>query len=44
MQFERAMDKLLSVRVIHAPSPQGKGRVERLFGTLQNRPSQGNTS
>ena len=35
-QFERAMDEL-SVRVIHARSPQGKGRVERLFGTLQDR-------
>ncbi|MCL5259319.1 MAG: ISNCY family transposase [Nitrospirae bacterium] len=35
-QFERAMAEL-SVRVIHARSPQGKGRVERLFGTLQDR-------
>jgi transposase len=27
----------LGVRVIHALSPQAKGRVERLFGTLQDR-------
>jgi hypothetical protein len=35
-QFERAM-KELSVGVIHAHSPQAKGRIERLFGTLQDR-------
>lgn len=35
-QFESAMKKL-AVTVIHARSPQGKGRVERLFGTLQDR-------
>lgn len=35
-QFERAMEKL-KVEVIHANSPQGKGRVERLFETLQDR-------
>lgn len=35
-QFERAM-KELEVRVIHAYSPQAKGRVERLFGILQDR-------
>ncbi|HSP06185.1 MAG TPA: ISNCY family transposase [Acidobacteriota bacterium] len=35
-QFERAM-KELGVEVIHANSPQGKGRVERLFNTLQDR-------
>jgi hypothetical protein len=35
-QFARAM-KELGVRVIHAYSPQAKGRVERLFGTLQDR-------
>jgi transposase len=35
-QFERAM-KELDVVVIHANSPQGKGRVERLFETLQDR-------
>ena len=36
-QFERAL-KELGVEVIHANSPQAKGRVERLFGTLQDRP------
>ena len=35
-QFERTM-KQLNVDVIHAHSPQGKGRVERLFKTLQDR-------
>jgi len=35
-QFERAMREL-GVRVIHAHSPQAKGRVERLFKTLQDR-------
>jgi transposase-like protein len=35
-QFERAM-KQLGVDVIHAHSPQAKGRIERLFGTLQDR-------
>lgn len=35
-QFERAMREL-GVRVICANSPQAKGRVERLFGTLQDR-------
>lgn len=35
-QFERALDEL-GVEVIHAYSPQAKGRVERLFGTLQDR-------
>lgn len=35
-QFERAMVEL-GVEVIHANSPQAKGRVERLFGTLQDR-------
>jgi len=35
-QFERAM-KELGVGVIHAFSPQAKGRIERLFGTLQDR-------
>jgi hypothetical protein len=35
-QFERACDEV-SVKLIHATSPQGKGRVERLFGTLQDR-------
>lgn len=35
-QFERAMEEL-GVEVIHANSPQAKGRVERLFRTLQDR-------
>lgn len=35
-QFERGL-KELGVRVIHASSPQAKGRIERLFGTLQDR-------
>jgi transposase len=35
-QFERTM-KELDVDVIHANSPQGKGRIERLFKTLQDR-------
>jgi transposase len=35
-QFERAMAEL-DVEVIHAHSPQAKGRVERLFRTLQDR-------
>ena len=35
-QFERAL-KELGVEVIHALSPQAKGRIERLFGILQDR-------
>ena len=35
-QFMRAMREL-DVRVINANSPEAKGRVERLFGTLQDR-------
>jgi hypothetical protein len=35
-QFERALREL-GVKIIHANSPQAKGRVERLFGTLQDR-------
>lgn len=35
-QFERAL-KELGVEVIHANSPQAKGRVERVFRTLQDR-------
>lgn len=34
--FEKSLDKL-EVDVIHANSPQAKGRVERLFKTLQDR-------
>lgn len=36
-QFERAMKKDLNIDIIHAHSPEAKGRVERLFKTLQNR-------
>lgn len=35
-QFERALEEL-GVIVIHATSPQAKGRIERLFKTLQDR-------
>lgn len=35
-QFERALEEL-GVHVIHADSPQAKGRVERLFGVFQDR-------
>ena len=35
-QFERAL-KELGVEVIHALTPQAKGRIERLFGVLQDR-------
>lgn len=35
-QFGRAMQKL-GVQIIFAHSPQAKGRVERVFGTLQDR-------
>jgi len=35
-QFERALEDLV-VEVIHAHSPQAKGRIERLFGTFQDR-------
>jgi transposase len=35
-QFEQVMQEL-DIEVIHARSPQAKGRVERLFGTLQDR-------
>jgi len=36
-QFQRAMELNLNIKIIHAFSPQAKGRVERLFGTLQDR-------
>ena len=39
-QFQRAMAEL-DIRVICANSPQAKGRVERLFGTLQDHGYQG---
>ena len=35
-QYERALQEL-DIKPIHARSPQAKGRVERLFGTLQDR-------
>lgn len=35
-QFERAL-KELRIRIIHAHSSQPKGRIERAFGTLQDR-------
>jgi hypothetical protein len=35
-QFERALEEL-GVEVIHALSPQAKGRIERLFKTFQDR-------
>jgi hypothetical protein len=35
-QFERAMNQL-NIQVIHANSPQAKGRVEKMNGTLQRR-------
>ncbi len=35
-QFERACQEL-RIEVIHAHSPQAKGRIERTFGTLQDR-------
>jgi len=35
-QFERACREL-EIRIIHAHSPQAKGRIERVFGTLQDR-------
>lgn len=36
-QFQRAMATDLNVEIIHAKSPQAKGRVEVLFKTLQDR-------
>jgi hypothetical protein len=35
-QYQRALREL-GIEIIHANSPQAKGRVERLFGTLQDR-------
>jgi len=35
-QFGRLMDEL-AIELIEAQSPQAKGRIERLFGTLQDR-------
>lgn len=36
-QFQRAMEIDLNVEIIHAKSPEAKGRVEVLFKTLQDR-------
>ena len=36
-QFTRAMEVDLGIEVLNAGSPQAKGRVERLFETLQDR-------
>ena len=36
-QFERAMEKGLNIEIIHAHSAPAKGRVEKLFKTLQDR-------
>jgi len=36
-QFQRAMETDLGIKIIHAYSPQAKGRAERLFETLQDR-------
>jgi len=36
-QFERAMRQDLNIDVIHARSCQAKGRIEKLFNTLQDR-------
>lgn len=36
-QFQRAMKGDLNVNIIHARSPEAKGRVERVFHTLQDR-------
>ena len=36
-QFQRAMEIDLGIKIIHAYSPQAKGRIERLFETLQDR-------
>jgi len=35
-QYERACREL-EIKIIHANSPQAKGRIERVFGTLQDR-------
>lgn len=36
-QFQRAMEKGLNIEIIHAQSAEAKGRVEKLFKTLQDR-------
>jgi len=35
-RLERALGEL-GIKVTHANSPQAKGRIERVFGTVQNR-------
>jgi len=35
-QYARALGEL-EIEILHAHSPQAKGRIERLFGTFQNR-------
>ena len=35
-QFQRAMDQM-AIKLITAHSPEAKGRIERLFETLQDR-------
>ncbi|KUK99401.1 MAG: Putative insertion sequence transposase protein [Parcubacteria bacterium 32_520] len=36
-QFQRAMETDMGIKIIHAFSPQAKGRTERLLNTLQDR-------
>ena len=36
-QFQRAMERGLNIEIVHAGSAQAKGRVEKLFRTLQDR-------
>ena len=36
-QFQRAMETDMKIKIIHANSPEAKGRVERVFQTLQDR-------
>ncbi len=36
-QFQRAVEQNLNIKIIHAHSPQAKGRVERVCDTLQDR-------
>lgn len=36
-QFQRAMETDLNIEIIHAGSAQAKGRIEKLFKTLQDR-------
>jgi len=36
-QFQRAMENNLNIEIIHAKSAEAKGRVEKLFKTLQDR-------